>query len=102
MKLYRAALKALEACEVRDKALAHRDMCWQGPRAVWNLAQAAYVRAFTEALEALEEYRAVRDQTHVAPSCAQCDRQPPWPKSCDAPQERALDETKVYGPRVIG
>ena len=62
MKLYRAALKALEACEIRDEALARREALWSPSKTTaWDQAQDAYVKAFYEALGALDEYRAVRD-----------------------------------------
>lgn len=72
MKLHRAALRALEACEARDKALAHRETLWRptafiegnseraAAYAAWSLAQDHYIRAYNQAVRLLDEYRRVR------------------------------------------
>ncbi|MCX7429377.1 MAG: hypothetical protein NTW96_27605 [Planctomycetia bacterium] len=87
MQLYHAALRALDACEARDAAYAHRETLWrpsgQSERSqeeqkaaylVWLTAQDAYVLAFNEANRLLDEYRRVRLAERIAAN-NQCEKE---------------------------
>ena len=84
MKVYRAALRALEACEARDAALARREALWAPSRTTaWDEAHEAYRRDFDEANRLLDEYRRVRLEAQAlqvqaeAPMPVQCRRLDP-------------------------